>query len=407
MLRIRATWLMRFLAFSIAALTLAGAGIVQAYETRKVVVVIIDGVRYTEGFGDTAHTYVPRMWELAQEGAIIEPFLNDGYTYTSRAIPAIWCGSWTEMYQFSDPDCGGDQNSYSRSPTVFEYFRKQQLQPEEQCIYVLKDVGCPWKASFDPDYGPEYWPMYHSEGSTDLAVWSQARVVLDTYEPTFMMLYLAEVDNAGHSGNWAYYTSAIATADRIVGELWEYLQAHPAYAGRTTLLVTNDHGRHTFDWTGHGCSCAGCRTIQLLALGPDIVPGLVSNLPRTLRDITPTVGELLGFVAEDATGAPLVEILASQVGTDAIVVEIPEAASLRAEGPPLGPCRTFLLGVPCPGFAALTIRNLAGRTVARPFEGWLPAGAHVIRWEPGSAGIYLATVDLGPTRVSTPVVHIP
>jgi len=117
------------------------AEFVLGYESDNVVLVIIDGLRYTEGFGDPDHVYVPKMWSLAGEGAIIEPFLNDGITYTSRAIPAIWCGAWTDIYQFSDSSCGGQQNNYTRLPTVFEYFRKQLSRPEEDCIYVLKDVG--------------------------------------------------------------------------------------------------------------------------------------------------------------------------------------------------------------------------------------------------------------------------
>ena len=48
------------------------------YETDKVALVIIDGLRYTEGLGDPDHTYVPEMSALAQQGAIIEPFTNNG-----------------------------------------------------------------------------------------------------------------------------------------------------------------------------------------------------------------------------------------------------------------------------------------------------------------------------------------
>ena len=288
---------------------LLGPGPLAAYETENVVLVIIDGLRYSEGLGDPNHTFVPEMWQLAQQGAIVEPFLNDGYTYTSRAIPAIWCGAWTDVQWFSDPDCNGSSNSHAVMPTVFEYYRKQLSRPAEDCIYVLKDVGCPWKASFDPDYGPDYWPLYHSVGVTDLDVWQQAQPLIDTHTPSLLLLYLASVDHEGHSGDWDAYVSAIEVADSIVGMLWDHLQAHPHYAGKTTLIVTNDHGRHDYDFSGHGDGCDGCRTIQLLAVGPDIQPGLVSTIPRTLRDVTPTIGELLGFDAEQATGEAMLELM--------------------------------------------------------------------------------------------------
>ena len=33
------------------------------------------------------------------DDAIVEDFRNDGLTYTNRAIPAICCGAWTDIYQ--------------------------------------------------------------------------------------------------------------------------------------------------------------------------------------------------------------------------------------------------------------------------------------------------------------------
>lgn len=303
----------RFLRSSIIRFVVVGLFVlttvqVTAYETDKVVLVIIDGLRYSEGLGDPDHTYVPEMWALAQQGTIIEPFINNGLTYTSRAVPAIWCGAWTGVISFSDPDCGGSSNNYTQFPTVFEYYRKHLSRPEEDCIYFLKDVGCPWRASFDPDYGPDYWPLYHSEGNTDLDVWSETEPMLDLHTPSFFGLYLASVDHEGHSGNWDAYVESISVADSIVGQLWAYLQAHPFYAGTTTMIVTNDHGRHDDDFSGHGDGCDGCRTIQMLAVGPDIETGLISNVPRTFLDIVPTIGELLGFPTEDSTGTVMTEI---------------------------------------------------------------------------------------------------
>ena len=56
-------------------------------------------------------------------------------------------------------------------------------------------------------------------------------------------------------------------------------------------------------------ACGGCQTIQLLMVGPDTRQGFVSNTPRTLADITPTIGLLMGFPTELATGVPMAELL--------------------------------------------------------------------------------------------------
>ena len=53
-----------------------------AYETEHVVLVIVDGLRYSEGLGDSTHAYVPKMYEMSRQGAIVEPFLNDRHTNT-------------------------------------------------------------------------------------------------------------------------------------------------------------------------------------------------------------------------------------------------------------------------------------------------------------------------------------
>jgi hypothetical protein len=286
------------------------------YVTEKVFLVIIDGLRYSEGLGDTSHAHVPKMYELGLQGAIVEPFLNDRHTNTARGVPAIWCGAWTEMLLFKDRHCGGVENSHCELPTIFEYYRKHLSRPREDCIYVLADVGCAWKGSLDPEYGPDYWPLYHSIGESDMDVWYEAKAVLEAFHPSFMLLYLYRVDHFGHSGSWGYYTRSIEIADSIVGMLWDFAESDSAYAGKTTMFVTNDHGRHTDDFSGHDCDCDGCRTIQLLAIGPDIRQGLVSNVPRTLCDIVPTIGELLGFSTGKATGSVMHELLIRDAGIE-------------------------------------------------------------------------------------------
>jgi hypothetical protein len=96
------------------------------------------------------------------------------------------------------------------------------------------------------------------------------------------------------------------------------------------MIVTNDHGRHDYDFSGHGCGCDGCRTVQLLAVGPDIQEGLVSNVPRRITDVTPTIGELLGFTAEDATGSAMLELLRTGSGTPLIFVDGFESGNTSA-----------------------------------------------------------------------------
>jgi hypothetical protein len=288
---------------------LAVSGPARAYQTEHVVLVIVDGLRYSEGLGDSSHTHVPEMYKLSRKGSIVEPFSNDWVTDTMHGIPTIWCGAHSELRTFSGSGCDGGEHTCSELPTLFEYYRKDLSRERTDCIYVLKDVNRPWRASLDPDYGPDYWPLYHSEGTSDVDVWHEAEDLMVEYHPSLLVIYLERVDHFGHSASWPYYTRSVEIADSIVGMVWDFIESDAVYAGKTTLIVTNDHGRHTEDWTTHGCDCEGCRTVMLLAVGPDIKQGFVSNQPRTLCDITPTIGELLGFGTPKAAGTPLLEIL--------------------------------------------------------------------------------------------------
>lgn len=278
-------------------------------ETENVMIIIIDGARYSETFGDPTHQYIPEMHELSNQGTIIHNFYNDGITYTASAIPALWCGAWTDV---RDTLYNGSWTSYAVKPTIFEYFRKQKNQPPEKCYYILKYIPDLWLPSFDPDYGPEYWPVFLSNGNSDDDVAFQTEYVMDTFHPHFLLVYLADVDHEGHGGSWAGYTNAIENADQIVGKLWYKIQSDPFYANNTTMIVTNDHGRHDDQhggFTGHGCGCEGCRHIQFLALGPNIKSGFVSSQNRYIPDMAVTASHLLGINPDKATGEVMHEIL--------------------------------------------------------------------------------------------------
>ncbi|MBK7869048.1 MAG: hypothetical protein IPJ75_19750 [Ignavibacteriales bacterium] len=80
--------------YLLLSLILVG-GLFAQMPDKYVVLVIIDGARYSETLGDTAGTYTPNMKRLALEGAVIDSFFNNGATVTSRGVPAIWSGSWS------------------------------------------------------------------------------------------------------------------------------------------------------------------------------------------------------------------------------------------------------------------------------------------------------------------------
>lgn len=369
-------------------------------QSDKLMIVIIDGARYTETFGDPSHQYIPEMWELSAQGSMVGEFRNDGTTYTSRAIPALWCGAWTDIF---DTVYNGSSTSYAMLPTIFEYFRKDKNAPSSDCYYILEYIQDLWLPSFDEDYGTDFWPQFHSEGSSDSDVAEQTEWVMDNYHPHFLWVYLADVDHAGHSGNWNEYTSAILSADQVVGQLWEKIQSDIFYQNTTTMIVTNDHGRHDDQHGGfenHGCNCEGCRHIMFLALGPDVKANFISSQSRVLPDMAVTASYILGINPAKATGEVITEIL------DPNSVPDPESLSMNLQlsvyPNPFGTNATihFALSLACD--VSLTIYDTDGKIVRTLANGHFNRGEKSYNWDGrndsgqnANPGIFICTLKAG------------
>jgi len=358
-------------------------------DTEKVMVVIIDGARYTETFGDPTHTYIPEMWALSQEGTIIDNFNNDSLTYTSRALPALWCGTWTDV---RDTFYQGHQTQYSVKPSIWEYYRKQKNMPAEESFYVLKYVESLWLPSFDSSYGPAYWPVHYSEGLSDDEVCENAEWILDNFHPHFIWVYFADVDGAGHSGNWESYTTAIHKVDSIVGFLWEKLQADTFYQNSTTLFVTNDHGQHDDQhggFSGHGCGCEGCRHIMFLALGSDIKKDFVSTQYRRTPDLAVTVSEIFGVDPTEATGEIMNEIFEPASIKDRYIPLVDFYLNQNYPNP-FNPSTTIQYSIPNRNDVVLKVYSVLGDEIETLVNEEKPGGTYEITWyaENLPSGVY-------------------
>ena len=358
-------------------------------DTGKVMVVIIDGARYTETFGDPNHTYIPEMWALSQEGAMIDNFYNDSLTYTSRALPALWCGTWTEV---RDTFYQGHQTQYSVKPSIWEYYRKQKNLPAEESYYVLEYVESLWLPSFDSSYGPAYWPVHYSAGSSDDEVGANAEWILDNFHPHFIWVYFADVDGAGHSGDWESYTTAIHKADSLVGFLWEKLQADTFYQNSTTLFVTNDHGRHDDQhggFRGHGCGCEGCRHIMFLAIGPEIKNNFVSTQYRRTPDLAVTVSEIFDVDPTEATGEIMNEIFEPASIKDGAISLVDFYLNQNYPNP-FNPSTIIQYQIPELSFVTLKVYDVLGDEVATIVNEEKLAGNYEVEFDASilPSGIY-------------------
>jgi hypothetical protein len=259
--------------------------------TRHVVIVSIDGGRWTETLGDPTLTWHPRMGhDLAAIGAQPGLFQNVGVTNTMPGHSAILTGTLQNILN--------DGTERPHKPTLFECLRKAKGTPDSLVRLVamkgkLAAVG--W--SDHPDYGAAYGATVHAGYNTDLETFAAGRSELLHFKPTLMLLHFGEPDVWAHALNWTNYTGALHRCDSLVWQLWSDIQADPVLAGTTTLFVTNDHGRHDDAHGGyqnHGDGCDGCRHIMMLMVGPDSRSGWTSAGHHDQREIALTAAHLLG-----------------------------------------------------------------------------------------------------------------
>ena len=282
-----------------------------AQQTRHVVIVVLDGVRYSESFGDSTHANIPIIWnQLRPLGTLYTSFWNDGATMTNSGHASILSGVREKLKN--------NGTELSHHPTIFEYFRQQTGAPLNECWVVLGKSKLQMLAfSTHKQYGPSYGAAVKTSPTEydDRVALSNTSSVLTTYHPKLTIVNVPAPDPFAHDGFWEKYLLAIRQADTVIASIWSAIQSDLVLRDSTTLILTNDHGRHTTDYTDHGDDCLGCRHIMLLAIGPDTPPGVVDSEVHKQIDIAPTVGALLHFNTPYSEGSVLKSAVAPRMET--------------------------------------------------------------------------------------------
>jgi hypothetical protein len=283
------------------------------YKTENVVLMVIDGPRYSETWGDPKHQYIPHMAnDLAKEGVIYTKFANNGNTLTDPGHTALTTG----YYQTID-NSGKELPSH---PTLLQMWLKSSGQPQTSAwlitskdkLEILADTNDPeWKGKFrcSTDCGKSGLGSGYRE---DKITWDSIQKILPRDHPRLVVINVLGPDFFGHARDWEKYLNGIKDTDQYAWDLWQLLQKDPFYAGKTTLFITNDHGRHVdglFDgFCSHGDGCPGCRHINCFAAGPDFKKNVILEDKREQIDIPITIAQLLGLSIPGSKGQVMTEL---------------------------------------------------------------------------------------------------
>jgi hypothetical protein len=144
----------------------------------------------------------------------------------------------------------------------------------------------------------------------DSFTFALASEYLTTRKPRVLYVAFTETDDWAHDGRYADYLAAAHLFDEFLKRLWTTIESMSEYRGRTTLIVTADHGRGEGpgDWKGHGVKVPASNRIWLLAIGPDTKPlgERAGSTPITQSQVAATVAALVGhdYVAAVPKAAP-------------------------------------------------------------------------------------------------------
>ncbi len=126
-----------------------------------------------------------------------------------------------------------------------------------------------------------------------------AKEYIKTHQPKVVLIALGETDEWAHSSRYDNYLQHAAAADKMIADLWYYIQTNPVYKNKTALLITTDHGRGSKKntWNKHGFLTTGSAQTWLAAIGAGIAPKGEIKEPQQLyqKQIAAGIAALLGI----------------------------------------------------------------------------------------------------------------
>lgn len=123
---------------------------------------------------------------------------------------------------------------------------------------------------------------------------------LKNKKPGILYIAYGETDEWAHAGMYRSYLDAAKQVDAWISNLWNYLQADPAYKNKTALFITTDHGRGDIiksEWTSHNNKITGANEIWFAVMGPGIpAKGEISSAAQVYqKQFAQTIAYMLGY----------------------------------------------------------------------------------------------------------------
>ncbi|HYG01349.1 MAG TPA: alkaline phosphatase family protein [Chryseosolibacter sp.] len=333
----------------------------QDLNTKNIIVVTLDGYRWKELFEgpddriinnpdfitdrsamaafNGAHIYekrsklMPFFWNvIAQQGQL---YGNRNYKNKVNCVNhhLLSYPGYSEMFVgYAAKGVSSNKEKDNPNATVFEFINEQHAFENKVAAFATWDIfnyifrekqsSLPVIAGNDPPPSHAGAHKKDKKGRSDKETFAYAMDYLEHERPRVLFIGFDGTDFHGHGGRYDKYLEAAQQADKMIAELWAWVQAQPDYKDQTTLFITTDHGRGSGkkNWRNHRLLAPGSRHIWFAVMGPD-TPAfgeLTFKGKYYQKQVAQTIAAFLGlqYKAAKPTGEIVQTMVAAPVMAD-------------------------------------------------------------------------------------------
>ncbi|MEY4939147.1 MAG: hypothetical protein RIQ93_882 [Verrucomicrobiota bacterium] len=287
---------------------------------------------------------MPFFWQvIARQGQLFGNQLKGSVAQVTNGKMFSYPGYNELLTGWSDPTIRSNAKIPNRNVTVLEWLHRKPAFAGRVAVYSGWNVmpfivngaraGFPVMGGWEPlpvkprnareellnDLIAETTPVTNAAEVFDSFVFHAGVEHLRNARPRVMMWSFLEPDQWGHQGRYDWLLDSTHRVDDYVRRLWELTQSMPEYAGKTSFVITTDHGRGSspVEWKSHGVTINGAENIWMAFLGPD-TPALgerADSATVTQSQIAGTIAALLGedySAAAPRAAPPITEVRSSR-----------------------------------------------------------------------------------------------
>lgn len=334
-------------------------------KTENLVIVTLDGLRWQEVFGGADAALLNNKKFTRDSAGISKKFWNDDLTIRRKNLfPFLWNtiaqegqlygNRWlnnkvdnANPYKFSYPGYNEiftgypdtSVNSNDKIPNkninVLEFINYQKKYKNKVAAFTTWDVFPyilnKWRSGIyvnaDTDsllFNTEKFKLINDIQNLttrpigvrpDVLTYIAAREYMKEYKPKVLYIAFDETDDLAHAGMYDLYLGSAYAEDRMIEDLWKYIQSTPQYKNKTTLIITCDHGRGDKikdNWQHHGQKIEEAGEIWIAVIGPDTKPTGEIKTPMQLyqKQLASTFAAILNlhFTANHPVATPIENI---------------------------------------------------------------------------------------------------